>query len=76
MGNGDTKRDTAKIFEANQRLVSKILDYLLTASGYTGYFSGRVRDGRIELVKFEHTHLVDGHGKMGSADLRHDPDRL
>ncbi len=75
MGNGDRQADAAKIHEANDRCVRQILDYLLTSQGYTGNFSGRVVNGKIEVLKFEHTHLIDDHGKMGRA-VRHDPENL
>lgn len=75
MGNGDTKRDTAKIFEANQRTMQQLLDYLLTSEGFTGNFSGRCFLGKIEMLKLEHTHPVDSHGRMGPA-ARHDPEKL
>lgn len=76
MGNGDREADKARIHEANDRTVKALLDYLLTSKGFTGYFVGRVVQGKIEMLKFEHTHPIDGHGRMGHALVRHDADRL
>ena len=75
MGNGDRQKDVTKIYEANRRTADQLLDYLLTSHGFTGYFSGRCVDGRIVLMKFEHTHPVDAHGDMKEA-VRHDPEKL
>lgn len=75
MGNGDRKPDEASIHEANDRTVRQLLDYLLTSKGFTGYFSGRCVNGKIEILKFEHTHPVDSHGEMKEA-VRHDPEKL
>ncbi len=75
MGNGVREVDRAKIHEANDRCMRQFLDYLLTSHGYTGNFSGRCVNGKIEMLKFDHTHPGDSHGRMGPA-ARHDPDNL
>lgn len=75
MGNGDKKEDRAKIHEANVRTTDGMLDYLLTAHGYTGYVISRVERGKIKMVEYRHTHPIDSHGRMAQA-VRHDPDRL
>lgn len=75
MGNGDKKPDRAKIYEANRRTVDQLLDYLLTAKGFTGYFIGRAELGKIKMLEYRHTHPVDDYGRAHAA-VRHDPDIL